>query len=204
VEELFLRFASPPIRNAGTLAGNVANGSPIGDSMPVLLVIGTTVVLRKGETTREIPLEDYYLDYMKTTAQAGEFIECVRIALPKENQIVRTYKLSKRFDQDISAVCGAYSVELAAGQAEHVRVAYGGMAAIPKRASSCEAALEGRVWNAEHVQNAAAALDEDYHPLSDMRATAHYRSLSCKNLLQRFFLESSGFQNESNVYSYGR
>ncbi len=204
LEELFLRFASPPIRNAGTLGGNIANASPIGDTMPVLIAIGTTIILRKGSKTREIALDDFYLDYQKTTSKPGEFVERIRIPLPGKNQCVRTYKLSKRFDQDISAVCGAYALRLKDRRVDHVRVAYGGVAAIPKRAQECEKALLGKEWTEETVRAGMAALDTDYSPIGDMRASKEYRQLTTRNLLYRFWLESSGYEGETNVYNYSR
>src|SRR5439155_7385755 len=132
--ELYRRFASPPIRNAGTLGGNIANGSPIGDSMPALITLGTTLVLRKGRTTRELPLDEFYLGYQKTALQPGEFVERIRIPLPAPDRHFRTYMFSKRFDQDISAVCAAYCLELEGTRVSGIRIAYGGMAATPKRA----------------------------------------------------------------------
>ena len=204
LDELFLRFASPPIRNAGTLGGNIANGSPIGDSMPVLIVLGTSIVLRKGDASRELALDDFYLDYQKTALQPGEFVEQVRIPLPKGGQLLRTYKLSKRFDQDISAVCAAFALDLDGGIVTSARVAYGGVAAIPKRAEKCESLLMGKEWTEETVQAAMAALDEDFSPLSDMRSSAQYRQITSRNLLYRFYLETSGYKGETNVYSFGR
>src|SRR5437867_9501278 len=137
LDELFRRFASPPIRNAGTLGGNIANGSPIGDTMPVLIAIGTTLVLRKGNRTREMPLDEFYVAYQKTALEPGEFVERVRIARPAANAHVRSYKISKRFDQDISAVCGGYRIELEDGIVRGVAIAYGGGAATPQRALAC-------------------------------------------------------------------
>lgn len=204
LDELFLRFASPPIRNAATLGGNIANGSPIGDSMPALIALGSSIVLRKGNATREMALDDFYLDYQKTALHPGEFVERVRIPLPAAGQVVRSYKLSKRFDQDISAVCGAYLLELEDGTVKAARIAYGGVAAVPKRAVSCEAQLIGKRWNEDTVRAAMAALDDDFVPLSDMRSSAQYRQATSRNLLYRFYLESSGHEGQTNVYSYGR
>ena len=204
LEELFLRFGSPPIRNAGTLGGNIANGSPIGDTMPVLIVIGTTITLRKGSKTREIPLDEFYLDYQKTAIKPGEFVERIRIPLPIENQCIRTYKVSKRFDQDISAVCGAYALQLKDSRVDQVRVAYGGVATTPKRAAECEKALLGKEWSEKTVRAGMAALDTDYSPIGDMRASKEYRQSTTRNLLYRFWLESSGFEGETNVYNYSR
>jgi xanthine dehydrogenase small subunit len=192
LRELWRRFASPPIRNAGTLAGNVANGSPIGDSMPPLIALGASVVLRKGALRRELPLEDFYVAYQTTALQPGEFVERVRVPLPRPGVRFAAYKISKRFDQDISAVCAAFTIALEGGAIRSARVAFGGMAATPKRAPSCEAALAGQPWNAATCERAAAALAKDYTPIADMRASAAYRLKVAQNLLRKFHLESSG------------
>jgi xanthine dehydrogenase small subunit len=192
LRELWRRFASPPIRNAGTLAGNIANGSPIGDSMPPLIVLGATVVLRKGAARRELSLEDLYLAYQKTALQSGEFVEQVRVPLPRPGVRCAAYKITKRFDQDISAVCAAFAIELDDGRVRAARVAYGGMAATPKRATACEAALMGQPWSAATCDRAAAALAQDYTPIADMRASGAYRLAVAQNLLRKFQLETSG------------
>ena len=190
LSELRQRFASFPIRNAGTLGGNVANGSPIGDSMPALIALRTRVVLRKGERVRILPLEDLYLAYQKTAMEAGEFVQGLLVPREKANWQFRTYKLSKRFDQDISAVCAAFAVELDGDTVRQVRIAFGGMAATPKRAAQAEQALQGQAWDESHVQAAMQALQQDYQPLSDMRASSEYRSQTAANLLYRFYLET--------------
>jgi xanthine dehydrogenase small subunit len=202
-EELFLRFASPPIRNAGTLGGNITNGSPIGDSMPALMVVDTKLVLRRGGQTREVSLNDFYLDYQKTALEPGEFLERILVPLRRKGTHVQSYKVSKRFDQDISAICGAYSLRCNGKGIEEIRVAYGGLAAVPKRAAKCEAELTGRVWNEDAVQSGIAALATDFSPISDMRSTADYRRTVCGNLLKRFYLDSSGHA-QPRVYDYGR
>ena len=186
------RFASPPIRNAGTLAGNIANGSPIGDSMPCLIALGTSIVLRRGAETREIALEDFYIDYQKTALAPGEFVERVRVPRAEPARRFRAYKISKRFDQDISAVLAAFSMVLDGKRISRARVAFGGMAATPKRAGSCERALEGRDWTNATLESAVEALAADFAPISDMRASAEYRRVVAANLLRRFFLETGG------------
>ena len=203
LEELFLRFASPPIRNAGTLGGNIANASPIGDTMPALLALDTVLVLRHGDKTRELPLAEFYLAYQKTSKEPGELLERVLIPLPGKNAELRSYKVSKRFDQDISAVCGAYRIKLDGVRVADVRIAYGGLAAIPSRAPGAERALQGGEWNEQAVRQAMAALDSDFAPISDMRASSGYRRLVARNLLYRFYLETSG-AGEERVYDYGR
>ena len=189
---LWKRFASMPIRNSGTFVGNLANGSPIGDSAPFLIALGATVVLRKGHERRELPLDQLYLDYRKQDRVPGEFLEAVKIPLPQPGLEVATWKLSKRFDQDISAVCGAYAVVLdAGGVVQSARIAYGGMAATSRRALAAERALTGHVFNEVSVQKALAALALDYQPLSDMRASSDYRLQAAQNLLYRFYLETT-------------
>jgi xanthine dehydrogenase small subunit len=203
LEELFLRFASPPIRNAATLGGNIANGSPIGDSMPALLALGASLQLRHGAATRSLPLEEFFIDYQETALAPGEFIEKILVPAPTAGEVVASYKVSKRFDQDISAVCGAFRLRLANGKVKELRIAFGGMAAVPKRAIHCEKALRGAPWNEKSVKKAMQVLAEDFAPISDMRASADYRREVCANLLYRFFLEQ-GESVEPGVYRYGR
>ena len=188
--EMFRRFASLPIRNAGTLGGNVANGSPIGDSMPALIAINTRVKLRCGDQTRELKLEHLYLDYMQNAMREGEFVEAIIIPDREQGLQLRCYKLCKRYDQDISAICAAFALHIVEGQIADIRIAFGGMAAIPKRAEQAEKALLGKPWDESVMQFADEALQQDYVPLSDMRASAAYRSRAASGLLQRFFLET--------------
>ncbi|MFZ6688790.1 xanthine dehydrogenase small subunit [Undibacterium sp. SXout11W] len=190
LNDLWQRFASLPIRHAGTLGGNVANGSPIGDSMPWLIALGSRVVLHGGAGERELALEDFYLAYQKKDLQADEIVSAVRIPLPRANLIFRTYKLAKRFDQDISAVCAAFSADLIGDRLSNVRIAFGGMAATPKRAQKTEMALNQQTWNEASLNAAMTTLAEDYAPLSDMRASAGYRLQTAQNLLRRFWLET--------------
>jgi xanthine dehydrogenase small subunit len=191
--EWWVRFASPLIRNAGTLAGNVANGSPIGDSMPVLMALGANVVLQRGSALRELALEDLYLGYMKNAMQLGEFVAEIAIPAAQKSQF-RTYKISKRFDQDISAVCFVGSVLLKQDVVAEVKLAYGGMAATPARAARAEAVLRGKPWDEATVSRAMDALSEDFSPLTDMRATKAYRSAIARNLVLKFWFETRGVQ----------
>jgi xanthine dehydrogenase small subunit len=188
--EMWQRFASLPIRNAGTLGGNVANGSPIGDSMPWLIALGSKVVLAGPAGERVLALEDFYLGYQQKDLQAGEFVRALRIPLPRVGLRFRTYKLAKRFDQDISAVCAAFALTLDGDTVREARIAFGGMAATPKRAAGAEAALLGQPWNETTLRAAIDALAQDYAPLSDMRASSTYRMLAAQNLLRRFWLET--------------
>jgi xanthine dehydrogenase small subunit len=188
--EMFRRFASVPVRNAGTLVGNVANGSPIGDSMPALMVLDTRVKLRQGAAVREMELADLYIDYMKNALQAGEFIEAIEIPAREEALLLRCYKLCKRFDQDISAVCMAIALRLDGDCVVDIRIALGGMAAIPQRALLTEQRLIGNKWDESAVTAAMQELSAEFAPLSDMRASADYRSRATANLLYRFYLET--------------
>ena len=201
--ELFRRFASPPIRNAGTLGGNIANGSPIGDSMPALMVLGASLVLRQGDEERELALDDFYHDYQVNDLRPGEFVARIRIPLADAAVRVGSHKWSKRFDQDISAVCTAYRLELNGNTVSSFRMACGGLAATIRHAEQCERAVEGASWNEATIDKACAALAEDFTPISDMRASADIRLVAAQNLLRRFWLESSGELDET-VYTYGR
>lgn len=210
LHEFWMRFASHPIRNIGTLGGNLANGSPIGDSMPWLIALGAQVVLHSLDTERVLPLEAFYLAYQKKDLRADEWLASVRLPLPARNGAqsaqnaensknsenadmglrFRSYKLSKRFDQDISAVCAAFVVQLDGEQIIHARVAFGGMAATPKRATACETALLGQRWDESTLATARDALAQDFQPLSDMRASSAYRLEGARQLLTRFWLET--------------
>jgi xanthine dehydrogenase small subunit len=197
--ELVRRLGSVQIRNSGTIGGNVANGSPIGDSMPALIALGAELVLRKGSARRSMALEDFYLDYRKTALQPGEFVELIRVPLPEAGDQFRCYKLSKRFDQDISALLGAFNLRLAKGRVADVRIAYGGMAAIPKRARDCEQALRGRPWTEATIAQGREALAREFAPISDMRASAAYRLLEAQNLLTKFHVETSALAVPTRV-----
>jgi len=190
LQDMWLRFASLPVRNAGTLGGSIANGSPIGDSAPVLMALGTDVLLRRGAAVRTLRLEDFYLDYMKNALQPGEFIEALDVALPAPATAVRAYKLSKRFDCDISAVAAGLAIELDGARVRGARFAFGGMAATVRRAAHAEAAVVGQPWTQAGVDAAMAALERDFVPLTDMRASAAHRMRVARNLLQRFWLET--------------
>ena len=193
LEEMWQRFASLPIRNAGTIGGNVANGSPIGDSMPGLIALGARVVLRGGDIVRELPLEDLYLAYQKKDMAEHEFVLALKVPTRtgvRANLRFRTYKISKRFDSDISAVCAAFAYIADGDVIREPRIAFGGMAATPKRASHAEGVLADAQWHEATAQAAMIALGNDYAPLSDMRATSDYRLEAAKNTLYRFWLET--------------
>ena len=190
LQDVWLRFASPPIRHAGTMGGNVANGSPIGDSAPALMALGARIVLRQGERVRSMKLADFYLGYMKNALEPGEFVQGLAVPLPQPGEQVQVYKISKRFDCDISAVCAGLQIALDGDLVRSARFCYGGMAATVKHAARAEAAVVGQAWTEATVRAAMAALGEDYTPLTDVRASAGYRLQVARNLLLRFWLHT--------------
>ncbi len=199
------RFAGLPVRNSGTLGGNVANGSPIGDSMPLLIALGSRVVLmseKSGQVVqRELPLEALYTGYRTNVMTADEVLAWIKVPKAVEGEWSRVYKISKRFDDDISAVCLALNLHQEDGQVKHISIGVGGVAATPVRALQTEAALLGQAWTQSTVQQAMATLREEFQPISDMRASSTYRTLVLGNLLQRFWLESQGEQ-QINLESF--
>lgn len=201
---LVTRIGAVQVRNSGTLGGNIANGSPIGDSMPALLALGAALVLNRGGVRRELPLDRFYHGYRRNDLKPGEFVERIRIPLPRAGQRFATWKVSKRRDQDISAVCAAFLLTLdGEGRVAELRAGYGGMAATPARAPALEAALAGQPWTAEAVAAALPSLDRDFRPMSDMRATDRYRALVAKNLLMRFLLHTTGAEMASLEAAHG-
>jgi xanthine dehydrogenase small subunit len=197
--ELVRRIGSTQIRNAATLGGNIANASPVGDMPPALLALDASVVLRRGAERRELALASFFLGYRKTALRPGELVEQIRIPHGAPGRLFAVYKLSKRFDQDISGVCGAFAVELEGGCVRSARVAFGGMAAIPVRAPGTEAALTGKPWTQATVEAATAALRGELSPISDMRASAGYRRLAAGNLLRKFWIETAGAPGRTRV-----
>ena len=191
--ELFRRFGGKQVRAVGTLGGNIANGSPIGDSMPALIALGTTLHLRRGETTRSMPLEDFFIDYGKQDLGAGEFVTGIDVPRLEPDQVFRCYKISKRFDQDISALLGAFRFTLEEQRVVEARAAFGGMAATSKRAAATEAALKGLRLDHPHDWEAACeALASDFRPIDDMRASARYRLETAQALLRKALYEAGG------------
>lgn len=230
LDEMMRRFGGEQVRNAGTIGGNIANGSPIGDLPPALIALGATLVLARSrhcgehgdEATpgdvaqapldrfatlamteidrRTTPLEAFFLDYRKQDRHPGEFVEAVLVPKLTAGALFHVSKITKRFDEDISAVCGAFHLTLdEAGRVAEARLAYGGMAGIPKRAKAAEAALIGRPWDEAAVAAASAALAEDFTPLTDMRASATYRLKVAGNLLRRFLIETTTPQIPTRV-----
>lgn len=191
--EMMRRFAGYQVRSAGTVGGNIANGSPIGDLPPALIALGARLHLRKADEARSMALEDFFIDYGRQDRQPGEFVAAVEVPRPAEDEDFAVYKVSKRMDSDISAVLAAFLLKRGSdGSVMEVRLAYGGMAGTPKRARSAEAALVGRPFDAAAVAAAKAALHEDFSPLTDMRASAAYRLEVAGNCLERFRLELAG------------
>ena len=185
------RIGSVQVRNSGTIGGNIANGSPIGDMPPMLIALGAVLVLRKGETERKMPLEDFFIDYGRQDRSAGELVWCIEVPKLKEGQHFKAYKITKRFDQDISAVLGAFLFTLDGDRISDIRIAFGGMAAIPKRALKTEAALRGKT-----LREAMSVTLDDYAPIADMRASAEYRRETAAALLKKALLE---IQNAENI-----
>ncbi len=188
--ELIRRYGSVQVRNAATIGGNIANGSPIGDGSPALIALGAHLNLRKGTTRSLVPVEEFFIEYGRQDREPGQFIEAITI--PRAGNHLYCYKLSKRFDQDISSVCGCLWIKVASGQVIEARLAYGGMAGTPKRAYQAEAAIVGKAWGEDTVRAGMEALDDDFTPLTDMRASSDYRMKTAKNMLIRAFAESHG------------
>jgi xanthine dehydrogenase small subunit len=196
VERLFPSFAtlisrigSVQIRNVGTVGGNIGNASPIGDTLPCLIALGAEITICSRVGERQLAVDDFFLDYRKTDLKEGEFIKTISIPKLELSQQFRTYKISKRYDQDISAVIGAYLIEFDGEIIKGARIAYGGMASTPKRSLHCEAALVGKIWNVETLRSASVLINKDYQPISDFRASKSYRSQVATNLFERLYLD---------------
>jgi xanthine dehydrogenase small subunit len=200
--ELLERLGSLQIRNQGTLGGNIGNASPIGDIPPVLIALNASLQLRLGEQTRQVAVADYYLGYRKTVLQPGEFIERIDIPKAAAREFFRAYKISKRLEDDISAVCGAFRLQIKEGRVIDAGIAFGGMAETPRRASHCEQALRGQPWNEATIAAAMTALETDYQPISDFRASADYRMTCARNLLQRLYLSQQHGDDTLQVNHY--
>ena len=201
--ELVRRIGAVQVRNAGTIGGNIANGSPIGDMPPALIALGATLVLRKGDKRRELPLEDFFIGYGRQDREPGEFIESIRLPVSDEAAHFRCYKISKRFDQDISAICGCFNIVVRDSVVVSARIAFGGMAEIPKRARAVEAALLGQPWTRTTIESAMSAFAVDYTPISDMRASADYRLQAARNILLKCFVESGAPLDQTRIVGHG-
>ncbi|WP_426032938.1 xanthine dehydrogenase small subunit [Cypionkella sp. TWP1-2-1b2] len=188
--EMLRRYASEQVRNAATIGGNIANGSPIGDAPPALIALGATLHLRKGHDLRSIALENFFIEYRKQDRHPGEFV--AGITIPSTAPNLRCYKLTKRFDQDISAVLGCFNLTTDNGQITQARIAFGGMAGIPKRTTHVEAAILNQPFTLQTLQAALPAFEQDFQPLTDMRASSTYRLTTAQNLLIRYFHDMNG------------
>ena len=197
--ELIRRIGGVQVRSAGTIGGNVANGSPIGDTPPALIALGAEVILRKGGARRRLPLEAFFVAYGEQDRGPGEFVEGIEVPLLDDPEELRCYKVSKRFDQDISALCGCFSIKVRGGVVAGVRIAFGGMAATPLRARTVESRLLGQPWTLATIDNAVPAFEQDFAPISDMRASADYRLLTAKNLLRKYFAETQQPASETRL-----
>ena len=195
------RYGSAQVRAAATIGGNIANGSPIGDGPPALIALGATLHLRKGAERRDIPLESFFIAYGKQDRQSGEFVESLFI--PAQPDSLAVYKISKRFDQDISALNGAFNIVVEDGLVKTARIAFGGMAAMPQRASHVEAALIGQPWTEATIETACKAFVNDYTPIADVRGTAEYRLRTAQNLLRRYPSESTNPLPETRIVGRG-
>lgn len=190
--EMLRRYGSTQVRNAATIGGNIANGSPIGDGPPALIALGAQLHLRRGGERRQIALEDFFVDYGKQDRAPGEFVE--GISVPRQRDRLSCYKISKRFDQDISAICGCFNIHVVDGRVTEARIAFGGMAGVPKRATHVEQALIGQSWDEDTIAQTWTAWEQDFQPISDMRASAEYRLNAARNLLIRYFVEDAGVE----------
>jgi xanthine dehydrogenase small subunit len=204
--EMIERIGSKQVRNTGTLGGNVGNASPIGDMPPALIALGATMTLHVNGEERTILVEDYFVDYKKTVLKPSEFIKSIQIPKPAAGQILKLYKISKRIDDDISAVLAAFFIEQKTtpnGQeVTKVRLAFGGMAGIPKRASKAEVTLLGRSLTKKSVSQAKEALTSDFQPMSDVRASDKYRMKVAQNLIEKCYLELQNNLIETRVVNY--
>ena len=200
---LIPRIGGQQVRNMGTIGGNIANGSPIGDMPPALIALDAEIALRSRESVRNVPLEDYFIDYGKQDRERHEFVESITVPALPDDALFAVYKISKRREEDITAVLGAFCLRLDGDVVAEARLVYGGMAGTPKRAAAAEAALVGKPWTEAAVRSAMAALDGDFSPLTDWRATSAYRMMTAKNLILRFYLESRGEEAELVRFAAG-
>lgn len=196
------RLGSLQIRNQGTIGGNIGNASPIGDMPPVLIALDASMTLRRGNQTRRIKVKEYFHDYKVTDLQPSEFIQSIEIPKAKKGYQLRIYKISKRIDDDISAVLGAFHLKVDEQRIVDVSIAFGGMAAIPKRATQCEMALLQQSWQTTTIEQGMQALAKDFTPLSDVRASAGYRLEVAQQLLMKCFLEIDNPTQTTRVTGY--
>jgi len=193
--DMLLRYGAVQIRNSATIGGNIANGSPVGDGSPALIAIGAILKLRHAKTIRMLPIEEFFIDYGVQDLNPGEFIESILV--PRDVGILKCYKVSKRFDQDISAVCGCFKLTVVENTVTECRISYGGMAAVPKRAFRTEKKLIGSQWSLRTFETAKSEISKDFYPISDLRASSNYRLKVAQNLLIRLFYENSDVKVDS-------
>jgi xanthine dehydrogenase small subunit len=202
LKELIERLGSLQVRNQATIAGNIGNASPIGDMPPVLIALGAELILRKGDERRTISIEDYFIKYKVTALKISEFIERIIIPRPDPLADFKAYKISKRLEDDISATCGAFNIQIKQGAVNTVKIAFGGMAEIPKRAKYCEQALLNQPWNSQSIERAIVEFKKDFTPISDFRASADYRLNVSQNMLRRLYLELKSDSQNIRVTQY--
>jgi len=188
------RYGSVQIRNVGTLAGNIVTASPIGDSLPLLLSLDSRIKIQTSKSIKIVPLSEFFLSYRKTKLKKGEFLYSVEIPINKQNHF-RAYKISRRFDDDISSVCASFNFLIKKNIILKAKIAYGGMSEIPKRASKIEKALTNSVFSEDTFYKAKNLIDDDFSPIDDMRASKDYRADVAKNLMMKFFYEVSSKKN---------
>ena len=201
LDDFAQRFAGLPVRNSGTLGGNVANGSPIGDSMPLLIALGANVVLLSIRGSREMPLEQLYTGYRQNVMAADEVLAWIKVPKAAAAEFLRVYKISKRFDDDISAICLGLNLEIDNGIVTRMSIGVGGVSDTPVRAIKTEATCTGKYWSKATIELAKSVLRAEFSPISDMRASSNYRTQVLGNLLERFWLESQGLQ-QINLESF--
>ena len=182
------RYGSVQVRNVGSIGGNIATASPIGDTLPILLSLNAEIIIQSKVNKKNIPISKFFKGYRKTILKAGEFIYSIKIPIYKKN-IFKAYKISKRFDDDISSVCASFNLEIINKKIKKISIAFGGMAEIPKRATNCEKILRNKNLSLINFENVNKSLEKDFKPIDDMRATKNYRIEVAKNLLTKCFLE---------------
>jgi xanthine dehydrogenase small subunit len=198
LSELLWRFAATPIRNQASLGGNVANGSPIGDMPPALLALNAVIHVDNGQQRRKIPVSEFFLDYRKTALEISEWIEAIFIPFTQPTNFVRAYKISKRYEDDISAVCAVFNVQVIEGKVHRIDCGFGGVAAIPATVTALNSQLKGKTWsNKETFETGSEILKNAFTPLDDVRASKTYRIAMLINLWKRFWLETN--QNAQKI-----
>ena len=186
--QILKRYGSTQIRNVCTISGNIATASPIGDTLPLLLSLDSQIVVKDKAKTKILPLNGFFINYRKTKLKRGQFIHSIRIPL-RLKSIFKAYKISKRIDDDISSVCASFNVELKDKKIKNIKIAYGGMANIPKRAINCEKILLNTSFSDSIINKAKKSLEKDFSPITDARASQEYRMEIAKNLLEKCFIE---------------